>query len=291
MEPYTKLLAAAVFCAAGAAYAAETDFDGRDAGAAAIAAPADPPAAADVPRPVPPVRQRTRWRPNTQAYYDGDSFHVVYNGEKYSEPWAGDGYWDAAWAPGRDVAALYDGDDFWVFNARTRRFDSKTAHDGYARARIAAGDALAALYDGDNFLVYDGLKGRFDWYFTDGYERAVLAAGGGIAALYDGDELFIYDREHGKFESEAVDDKYAWFTLSAGKNAVLAYDGDEVFAYCCATRSFSREAAADRAFARAYDEDIDGIPAILVGKDLFTVDPGDCRITRIESGHRRTGKD
>jgi hypothetical protein len=230
---------------------------------------------------------------NTSCFYDGGNFRVMHRGRLFSQD-ADDNFKGAVCDGGWDVAALYDGDDFLVFNGRTGRFDYRSVDDGYLAAKIGAGNGyavmydgddflaynartesfdsrsiddnvdgivfktgadMAALYDGDDFIVYNAPAGKFDYRSVDdAVANPIMEIGTDVAALYDGDDLVVYDRQNNQFSYRSVDDNYAGFVLAAGRQVVLAYDGDDVIAYCSPTQSFTTEGADDGAWAQTYAE-------------------------------------
>jgi hypothetical protein len=230
---------------------------------------------------------------DTSCFYDGDNFRVIYHGTIFMQD-VDDNFTGALCSGGWGAAGLYDGDDFFVFNGRTGKFDYKTVDDGYMETKISAGAGFVTLYDGDDFLAYNALTEKFSYKnVDDNVDNAVLKSGVNIAALYDGDDLvlynsptdsfsyksvrdnvanpvmeigtnvaafydgddlIIYDQLNSRFDYASADDNYADFVIAAGKSSVLAYDGDDVIAYCSATKSFRTASADNGAWAQAYME-------------------------------------
>ncbi|MDD2805567.1 MAG: hypothetical protein PHV33_08435 [Elusimicrobiales bacterium] len=212
---------------------------------------------------------------NTRCFYDGSNFQVIHNGSRFIQS-VDSNYPKTICEGGRDVAGLYDGDDFFVFNGRTGKFTSIGVDDISDSAQLVAGNGLAAMYDGDDLFVYDTRAEKFSTVgVDDNYGAAQLVAGNGLAAMYDGDDLFVYDAHVGRILTVGVDDLYSGFEIAMGDRVLLAYDGDDVFAFCGG--AVSSTGADDNAGAQVYPGPT---PGMYVGSAFFTVNPSTCKIEK-----------
>jgi len=99
-------------------------------------------------------------------------------------------------------------------------------------AECVYNDKLAALYDGDDFIVFDSQLKTFKTYGADNnISNTSLSVGTGVAAMYDNDEFIVYQSGPG-FSYYSTDDDYPMPLVVTGNQIAMTYDGDEVVSYC-----------------------------------------------------------
>jgi hypothetical protein len=100
---------------------------------------------------------------------------------------------------------------------------------GFSNAALGCSWSYAALYDGDDLYVFDGTKNKFEVTFMvdDNYQRGVVATGANGILFYDGDDLYSYCG--GKFDrTMMVDDNAVARASGTGRRAAM-WVGDEHF--------------------------------------------------------------
>lgn len=130
------------------------------------------------------------------------------------------------------LAALYDGNNFVVYDGNDHKFYSQSVDDDVAKAQLDMDENIVAFTDLNNVFVYDGKAHRFySRNIDDNSARTNLQVGPGLAAIYDGDDLTVYDTVNGQFTVQTVDDDAVGAILEVGVNVVGFSDLDDVFVY------------------------------------------------------------
>lgn len=91
---------------------------------------------------------------NISCFYDGSNFHVNMDGKVYLEGFVDSGYNNARCSAHFKMAALYDGDEFFVFDGYRKKFIHEDVDDDYKYFKISAGKRIAVFYDGDDLYFY-----------------------------------------------------------------------------------------------------------------------------------------
>lgn len=125
------------------------------------------------------------------------------------------------------AAALYDGDEWVVFNALSKEFSWTETERDADNTESRASSYLMALMDNAAFHVYDIGTQKFESMdVTPDYRSFRLSVGDRAAALYDGYSYFLYDSVTGKITKEKTREKYAYAKLDAIGAIVAFYNGD-----------------------------------------------------------------
>lgn len=166
------------------------------------------------------------------CYYNGDDFHVVHDGFRKTY-YAEDRFETAQVSCSKNLAAIYDGQSFVVFDQEEGAFKEIKVNRLYQHAKLVVSEEIAGLYDGLNLYIYNKLEKRFESHLADDYiDNAQLAYYESGVAFYDGDDLIIYELKVQNFYRHYVDNLRKSFQLIGAGNGVLFYDGDEVISYC-----------------------------------------------------------
>jgi hypothetical protein len=219
---------------------------------------------------------------NAQAYiescdYSRGEFVIVSDGNFYTQN-VDDNFAGTVVNCFDNVAGLYDGDNFYVFDDSTKEFKSQFADDNFWAAQLVADNDIVALYDGDTFIIYNPATKQFDSQFAeDNFQYAQMGAYGGLVALYDGDDVIVYDPTKRTFFSQFAEDNYFNAVMMVNDIGVMVYDGDEIISYC-AGRNFSTEFASDNAPADVLSTR-NGPVGIAVGTDRYILN-ANCSIKK-----------
>jgi hypothetical protein len=120
------------------------------------------------------------------------------------------------------------GGDFIVIAGGSRKV--KFVDRDFANAALACSWNYAALYDGDDLYVYDAKKDKFEVSFMpdDNYQNGVIATGANGILFYDGDDLYSYCG--GKFDRNMMVDDNAVARASGNGRTASMWIGDDNFA-------------------------------------------------------------
>ncbi|MEM7646381.1 MAG: hypothetical protein AAF203_05685, partial [Pseudomonadota bacterium] len=206
------------------------------------------------------------------CHYTKGRFVVIQDGVRQTQNVDDDFAWGLARCSLK-LAALYDGDDLFVFNDDTSRFERHFADDGFDGHSLRVTRHVVGFYDGDDFLIFDRAKNSFTRHFADDlFEFSSMRGFRGGMGFYDGDDFIVYERENGGFTRHFADDLFETSDMARFPNGLLFYDGDDIISFC--DGSFSRTFADDGETA------FSGFQSLQVGDEIYRLTE-DCDIERL----------
>lgn len=200
---------------------------------------------------------------------------VVNNqGRFYSQNIESDQYSDCYTS--NEVAALYDGRSFVIFNARQGRFASRWVRTNATNYQIVVDQGLAALHDGDDLYIFKANFHRLYRFMVNSNNQSLLRIGHGFVAYANKEQLQIFDSRFSNLKSTFVHKRY--MAMAIGPKGVLFYDGQTVHGYCKNGNRFTRESVRQDGPTIATDGSFTTNATIEIAGTLYAFANYNCKI-------------